>query len=236
MMVKTFLISFFCGIGAFFFAPDTYLKRYPKEYAGGEFIIRSKLKLADSVCSRFRLSSKYVLPIVFPECTRFSSLSDRIESSANYYLYCTLGEKYANFSIGHFQMKPSFVEQLEKSVLASPSLSHLHYIADFGKFSKDESAVRKLRISRLESDWWQMQYLCCFYLVMDNKYPASKWKNQEEKLSFYAAAFNRGFFLSEQKILDWMSVPAFPNGSSAPAVNFPYSSIALEYFRNFTDY
>ena len=53
------------------------------------------------------------LAVVFPEIVRYSDLEDLIQIRALKVLYVQYGRKYADFSVGHFQMKPSFIEQLE---------------------------------------------------------------------------------------------------------------------------
>ena len=63
---------------------------------------------------KYQLNPYFVLAIVFPELIRYSKLQDVIESNDLKVLYVQFGDTYSNFSIGRFQMKPSFCEQLEK--------------------------------------------------------------------------------------------------------------------------
>lgn len=50
--------------------------------------------------------------IVFPEIMRYNGLKDGIETESLRTLYVQFGEDYADFSIGLFQMKPCFAQQL----------------------------------------------------------------------------------------------------------------------------
>lgn len=56
------------------------------------------------------------LAIVSPELIRWTAFKDFFETTALELLYVKKGKTYADFSIGHFQIKPSFVEQLEAYV------------------------------------------------------------------------------------------------------------------------
>lgn len=52
--------------------------------------------------------------VVFPELVRFSALRDKMETTLLKTLYRNLGEYYADFSIGVFQIKPSFAEKIRE--------------------------------------------------------------------------------------------------------------------------
>ena len=56
--------------------------------------------------------------VVWPETVRYRKLQDLMETAANYGSYITTG-KGPDYSIGIFQMKPSFVEDLEKAWMRS---------------------------------------------------------------------------------------------------------------------
>ncbi len=226
------IFIFLLIFSSFSFLNDSFSSRFPREYFHAKQILFSKLPLADSVCNTFGLKIKQVLPIALPECARYSILSDKIESSANYYLYATLGSSCGNFSIGHFQMKPTFIEQLEREVLKNSELKLFTFIHDYGKTEMDEETIRKKRLHRLESEWWQMRYLCCFYRLMESKYPALRLETEDEKLLFFSAAYNVGFNHSEKQIREWINRPSFPSGKIEPKKNFPYATVALEFSKD----
>src|SRR5659263_87768 len=48
------------------------------------------------------------IAVIFPELVRYSALRDKMEITVLKALYINIGDEYANFSIGRFQMKPSF--------------------------------------------------------------------------------------------------------------------------------
>lgn len=89
-----------------------------------------------------------IIAIAFPEVIRFNSFSDLIETSSNRILYINGGKMASDFSIGYFQMKPSFVEDLEKFVANSENLEKYNSIVIQ---EKDEKKSREERINRLEN-------------------------------------------------------------------------------------
>ena len=62
----------------------------------------------EDVLAKNHISYPLAISIVFPELVRYSALRDKMEITLLKTLYVNLGEDYANFSIGQFQMKPSF--------------------------------------------------------------------------------------------------------------------------------
>ena len=73
----------------------------------------------------FDVDSRVAEAIVFPELIRYSMWQDEIERAAVNGLYVTKGREGANFSIGRFQMKPSFAEE---------ALYHAGSVSLFGYF------------------------------------------------------------------------------------------------------
>ena len=61
----------------------------------------------------FGVDARLAEAIVFPELIRYSKWQDEIEKAAVNGLYVLQGTNGANFSIGRFQMKPSFAEEVE---------------------------------------------------------------------------------------------------------------------------
>ena len=65
----------------------------------------------------FNIPEKELKAIVFPELIRYNNLFNAIEIESLKYLYVSEGKDYADFSVGYFQMKPSFGEMVEKDAL-----------------------------------------------------------------------------------------------------------------------
>jgi hypothetical protein len=120
--------------------------------------------------------------IVYPELLRYSQFRDQLETIALQVLYIQLGSAYADFSIGPFQMKPSFASRLD----------------DW----QDTEPDREKRIAALTTIAGQFDYLLRFLSAMDKRFAGKRWVSTEEKLRFYAAAYNAGFHHSYAGIAD----------------------------------
>lgn len=183
-----------------------------------------------NIALQFDLGEKWLASIVFPEWIRYSYFQDFFETATLELLYIENGTKYADFSIGKCQMKPSFVEKLEESVLAKPSL--------LGKYSfilvrGEAKSQRKIRLERLKDFQWQMRYLVCFVGVMKDKFAVKTFHSETEKLKFYASAYNAGFHKSEEKIEKQMKIPTFPYGAETSlGKQYIYADVAADFFEN----
>lgn len=119
--------------------------------------------------------------IIYPELLRYSQFRDQLETIALQVLYIQLGPAYADFSIGPFQMKPSFVARLDELQENEPN--------------------REKRIAALTTTAGQFAYLKNFLTAMDKRYGSRRWSSTAEKLRFYAAAYNAGFHRSYEGIV-----------------------------------
>lgn len=169
-----------------------------------------------------------VIPAVFPETVRFSAMQNHLETLSLQMLYVRFGASYANFSIGRFQMKPSFIEALEEEV-KQRNLKNFVFITKFK--DTDENKIRQERVERLSDLNWQLRYLACFQTIVSQKFPLSSF-SEEKKLRFLAAAYNRGFQNSQTEIERWIYKKAFPYGSSYKGTQYAYTDIAWYFYQN----
>jgi|GEM_PF-376087 hypothetical protein len=152
-----------------------------------------------------------IIAIAFPEIIRYNAFSDLIETTSNRLLYINGGKTASDFSIGLFQMKPSFVEDLENYVSNSEKFKKFKNIQILNKTEKD---AREERVRRLENFRWQLRYLKAFWAVMEDKYSQIVFENKNDKLRFYATAYNFGFLRPEKMIINYQNKKAFPYGSN----------------------
>jgi hypothetical protein len=164
--------------------------------------------------------------IVFPELLRYSKLRDKIETEALKTLYVQYGVLYANFSIGPFQMKPSFAEDLEKACLKKQLCSFLP--------SDTLSTVkaRLNRIKRLTNSEGQVHYLFSFIQLMNLKFEAYKFESLSERVSLYAIAYQAGYSLNIAELKKKQNerhyhTDIWPNSKTQ---FYNYSDIALYYY------
>lgn len=171
----------------------------------------------------------FVLSIGFPELLRFHALQNSLETAFLEVLYVRKGTAYANFSVGRFQMKPSFAETLEGYIknnlrLNAPKI-YLYKV-------KETSNIRKARIKRLNNLGWQLKYLQCLYKALNHRYARTKFKSHLQKLRFFASAYNYGFLNSYARINNWSKIKAFPHGKNSTRKQLNYSIIAADFYWN----
>ncbi|MFB6306152.1 MAG: hypothetical protein ABEH43_04040 [Flavobacteriales bacterium] len=132
-------------------------------------------------------------------------LKDFFETKALETGYLKYGSQRVNFSIGRFQMKPSFIESLEKKIKKSDILR-----PKYGELiqypSNDPENIRKERVNRLQSTNMQWKYLVCFYELLSQKFSNKKWDSRTQKLKFYSTAYNCGIGLKKQEIKSYAKV------------------------------
>jgi len=170
-------------------------------------------QLREAIASRGG-DADVLIPVVFPELVRYSLVRDRIETAGLKVFYVHIGEasgKFGNFSIGLFQMKPTFVEKFEGPVVSFGLLDRFKDVAEYPSGSS-EKAIRQVRVDRLESPAWQAAYLACFGAVMDRRFGDVAWDSAEDKTGFYAAAYNHGFLADGEEISRWEKAELFPYG------------------------
>ena len=174
------------------------------------------------------------LAIVLPELLRHNWLSDFLETSILEQAYVRGGSQVADFSIGYFQMKPSFIEKLEAHILASSELN-----SSFGDLAhytqKEQKARRAERLRRLKQLDYQLKYASCFYQVLNECYNDLPF-DESKQLRFFATAYNYGFDRPFDEIEHWMSLKAFPYGPQFDTDQYAYSDYSLYFFQQLSRY
>jgi hypothetical protein len=183
--------------------------------------------MADSI-SVYNLDPFFTLVIIFPELIRYNALSDYFETRALEVLYIQYGKSYADFSIGRFQIKPSFAEVLESTYLNSFTVLPKTFELDC---LSDEADCRDMRVNRLKKPLHQLYYLIMYMQLMNKKYAYLKWNNKEDKLAFYATAYNTGFFKTESEIKTEMNCKRFHTAMYNPQKFWSYCDICVYFYK-----
>jgi hypothetical protein len=190
-----------------------------------------KERWMDSVIRSHGLTPKEVIAIVFPELIRFNSIQDKIETFALESLYALHGKDYANFSVSEFQIKPTFAEKIEIDFLKrfgeTEVSTHFQVIAA-DTIQNDENRMNRIR--RIKNKGGMINYLCLFWKVMNANYPT--WKSEEEKIKFFATAYNCGYWKSRKEIESFQSKKFFHSGFSITSTKYNYANIAWYYFQH----
>lgn len=124
--------------------------------------------------------------VVWPELQRYSAVRDVAETAANFG-FCLIGEDGPDYSIGVFQMRPSFVEALEKAWIGSGLAEEYNISFDVS----DTLSAKSRRIGRMSSDSWQAVYVGIFIIMLYHSYILAPLPI-EDQVRMSAAAYNRG--------------------------------------------
>ncbi len=168
--------------------------------------------------------------IVFPELIRYNRFRDFAETSALELLYINHGKKVADFSIGRFQMKPSFVETIE-TLLRNDSLLKNEFDCELKYPTADSSEIRKIRLDRLKNQEWQFLYLACFIKLAEKAYSNYMNDNPENQLLILSSAYNRGFGATYDELKILSETKTFPYGNKHLG-RYSYYDIAKFYYSN----
>ena len=173
------------------------------------------------------IDTDVALAMVFPELVRYNLIRDRIETTGLKLFYTRFGGRFADFSIGPFQMKPSFAEALEETPQAL-----LLGIDDFTASPDDAVAIREERVRRLESQDWQLIYLVTVALHLHDRFPSLAGA---EQVARFAVAYNAGFWLPVNEFSKWFDEPVFPFGYGDRRNTHSYVELALWFYEQVED-
>lgn len=183
------------------------------------------------ILERNHIPYDIAVAVIFPELVRYSALRDKMEITLLKALYINLGEQYANFSIGQFQIKPTFAEIIRRD--GPGALGHKSGI-DFKqpKEFDDMSEYRKSIVTDLEKTETEFTYVVAFYKICEKKYGINNM-DEHEKLKFIATAYNYGIDKSEEEILR-MTDRKYFNTKLIRTENYSYADVALFWYENFS--
>jgi hypothetical protein len=188
--------------------------------------LQQKFELCAKLCNT---NTRFMQSIVFPEVMRYNSLKDGVEAESLRTLYVQFGKEYANFSIGLFQMKPTFAEEVEiksKKILPDSIYKELQ----LGYTKKDEGEIRKERVERLQDEDWQLVYLTAFIAVCNTTYQHKKISSATEKMQWYATVYNAGFDKTDAYISNKIKQDNFYLEQGMPKNKFKYAAIAAWFY------
>jgi hypothetical protein len=176
------------------------------------------------------ISYPLAISIIFPELVRYSALRDKMEITLLKALYVNLGEDYANFSIGQFQMKPSFAEMIREkapSVLGHRSVIVFKNVSEFD----DIKDFRKSIVTDLEDPKSQINYLIAFIKICQKNFK-SCWKDETAEVKFLATAYNFGFNKRDVEIESMINKKFF-NTKLIKTENYSYADVSLFWYKQY---
>ncbi len=208
---------------------DPFEREYRKEFrtAVGYFASSGFASVTDTM--RLSHTPEFVYSIVAPEVIIYTRLKDQIETHLTAILYVSRGAQYGDFSVGRFQMKPSFVESVELHIRRNPELWERYgYCTVPRSKPRDERAEREERMRRLVSDEWQVRYIAAVTEIIRSRFPGIEFGSAEEELAFYATAYNSGFLNSEDYIRSRTELELFPRFSKK---KYNYASVSAAVYK-----
>jgi hypothetical protein len=172
-----------------------------------------------------------LVSVVFPEIVRYSLIRDLLETKSLEIGYVSKGSEFVDFSIGRFQMKPSFLESIEHTLSCSPSIKK-KYPAITQYSSLNKKTIRRERLARLQSLQWQLRYLQAFYDILLARHAFLEQKSMGYKVKFFATAYNHGYLSNRAEIEQWMDKETYPWGTGIKGRQYAYSHVAVYFFNN----
>lgn len=152
--------------------------------------------------------------VVLPEVARHSGFRDFFETSALELLYVDCGAGCADFSIGPFQMKPSFAQKVEA------------WFYPVAPEDAEEPAHREARLQRLRSVESQWVYLAHFVRVVHERFPVIETMCDTDRVRFMASAYNGGFLRTYADIEDAQWQSSYPYGVGYEGDQLRYADVA----------
>lgn len=178
----------------------------------------------------FNIPYHEAVAVVFPELVRYSALLDKMETTMLKTLYRNLGDDYANFSIGVFQVKPSFAEEIHERVFAGSDRELKSLFRKRSSFP-NKRLYRASIISDLENPETELNYIIAFYLLCERRF-GSEWPDTGSKIRFLATAYNTGN-LKNRREIEEMTGKRFFSTKLFKGETYSYADVALFWYNHY---
>jgi hypothetical protein len=211
--------------------PLNYKDIFGDDWNKAQAFERENRSWMEPVLARNHISYPLAIAVIFPELVRYSALLDKMEITLLKALYINLGEEYANFSIGQFQMKPSFGEIIREeapSVLGRRSEIVFRNLSEFDNIKN----YRKSIVTDFEDTRTQLNYLVAFLKICEKKYKTNR-KDEITRLKFLATAYNYGIDKTPAQI-EGMADKKFFNTKVFKTENYCYKDVALFWYKQYS--
>jgi hypothetical protein len=227
LLLFSFII--FWSEGSIFSQQADYKSIFGKDWdKAGSFVAENKTWMKD-LSEKYGVSYPEAVAIVFPELIRYSSLRDKMEITLLKSLYIYKGEDYADFSIGQFQMKPSFAEAIHQNIklLRGQIRNQFRVIMNIKDITKYRSSV----VKDLEQPESQFLYLIAFMKICETVYDL--WDMDEvQRIKFLATAYNFSFQKNSEEVKGMISKKFF-YAKLIKTKSYSYSDISVYWYNNY---
>lgn len=226
--IKYFLLWLLLVTGSATAFSANYQKVFGTDWTEAERYVREHHEDWEKEFDLFDVDSRVAEAVVFPELIRYSMWKDEIERAAVNGLYISKGREGANFSIGRFQMKPSFAEEVEQAWNASPLAKE--YGFSFNLANNNEA--RRSRVRRLSTEEGQCRYLAIFIRLQQQRLPQLQKVSKEQQVRLLATAYNRSLSASWQSLCNMQHERHFHTDviKTRSTRFYCYAAIAAQWF------
>ncbi len=212
---------------------DNYKQAFGSDYTWAVNWMQQNKTSIQKYADQFNIPAKELKAIVFPELIRYNTVFDVIEINSLKYLYVSEGKEYADFSVSYFQMKPSFAEMVEQDLAGLKDTVFISRSKISGLSKMDDNEPnRKARITRITSIEMQVQYLCAFYKICEQKFSDKKFSGISNKVKFFATAYNAGYRRSFKSLQLFQGKKYYHTGKLFTSQRYNYADISAYYFIN----
>jgi hypothetical protein len=207
--------------------PINYQEIFGQDWKKAESFVSENEQWMKSALEKYNIPFNVAIAVIFPELIRYSALRDKIEITLLKALYINLGTKYANFSIEHFQMKPSFAEKVREMAPSVMGRGTRYFFKNKSEYA-DSAEFRASVVADLEDPRMQLNYLILFLKICENRFDL-KDADETSKLRFLATAYNCGFYKSQLEI-ELMEDKKFFNANLIKAECYSYADVSLYWY------
>jgi len=212
---------------------ENYKQAFGSDYTWAvNWLQQNKISI-QKYADQFNIPAKELKAIVFPELIRYNTIFDAIEINSLKYLYVSDGKEYADFSVGYFQMKPSFAEMVEQDLAGLKDSVFISQSKINGLYNMaDNELNRNARIARITSIDMQVQYLCAFYKICEHKFADIRFFSTADKVKCFATSYNAGYRRSFESLQSFQQKKYYHTGKLVTSQRYNYADISAYYFIN----
>lgn len=226
----------FLFIFSFFIIPGLSQQLNYDELFAGDWkkalrFVRDNEKWMRQVSEKYSVPYPFAVAVVFPELVRYSALRDKMEITMLKTLYRNLGEDYADFSVGVFQVKPSFAEKVRDEYFSGSGPQGKNPLGKKGKF-RNARDFRGSIIADLENPQTEFNYVIAFMKICERNFPFASAVNDTSKIKFLATAYNSGFWKNREEI-EKMSDLKFFNTKIVSSESYTYADVSLFWYNKY---
>lgn len=207
-----------------------YCEIFGEDWTKAEAFEKENRTWMEPVLEKNHISYPLAIAIIFPELVRYSALRDKMEITVLKSLYVSLGDDYANFSIGQFQMKPSFAEMIQAQSAALLGLKSEIIFKSKSEFDEIYKYRRSI-VTDLENPETEFSYLIAFIKICEIKFKTTL-KDEESRVKFLATAYNFGIGKSTAQI-EKMIDKKFFNTKLFKTENYSYATVSMFWYQQY---